>query len=219
MLQRLRSTVDPREATVRRILDRYLVEVVEAYELCPWARAAREAGELAVAIVWGEPALDAWVAAAERALAEPGARVAMVVAPEWPGALAELRALRDRVAARVLAAGIAEFHPDAPLDLATPARLVPFLRRAPDPLLQLVPLALLAAARAQPPPPDLAAQARMLGGAEPAARADLAARIAAANHARVAADPAALAARFAEIAADRARSYARAAISASRRLP
>ena len=29
------------------------------------------------------------------------------------------------------------------LDLATPARLVPFLRRAPDPLLQLVPRSLL----------------------------------------------------------------------------
>ena len=97
------------------------------------------------------------------------------------------------------------------------ARLVPFLRRAPDPLLQLVPLALLAAARAQPPQPDLAAQARMLGGAEPPARGDVAARLAAANHARVAADPEALAARFADIAADRARSYPRAGISASRR--
>lgn len=206
-----------REQTVRRLLDRYLVEIVEAYELCPWARAARVGGELAVAVLWQEPALDDWVAAAERALAEPRTRVAMIVAPEYTGSLAELRSLRDRVAARVATAGVAEFHPEAPLDLATPAKLVPFLRRAPDPLLQLVPLALLEAVRAAPPPPDLAAQARMLGGAEIAPRATVAERIAAANHARVSVNPDELAARFAAIAEDRARAYARAGINASRR--
>src|SRR5262245_7666814 len=122
-------------AEVRRILDRYLVEVVERYELCPWARVAREGGELAVAILWGAPALAAWVAAAEELLAQPATRVAMVVAPELAIAPGELRALRDAVATRVPSAGVADFHPEAALDLATPARLVPFLRRAPDPLL------------------------------------------------------------------------------------
>ena len=207
--------VDPREAVVRRVLDRYLVEIVEAYELCPWARAARAGGELAVAVVWQQPALDEWVAAAERLLAAPRTRVAMIVAPEWSGSPAELRALRDRVAARVATAGVADFFPEAAFDLATPARLVPFLRRSPDPLLQLVPLALLDGVRAAPPPPDLAAQARMLGGAGAAPHVAVADRIAAANHARVAADPEAIAARFAAIAEDRARSYARAGIAIS----
>ena len=35
-----------RAAEVRRILERYLVEVVERHALCPWARSARERGEL-----------------------------------------------------------------------------------------------------------------------------------------------------------------------------
>lgn len=207
--------MDGREHEVRRLLERYLVEVVEAFELCPWARPARLAGELAVAVLWGQPAEDAWVSAAARLLADPRAKVAMVIAPEWHGGAAALRALRDRVAARLPAAGVADFHPDAALDLATPARLVPYLRRAPDPLLQLVPLALLDAVRAAPPAADLAAQARMLGGGAPAPRGDAADRIAASNHARVAADPAAIAARFEAIAADRAASYARAGIAIS----
>lgn len=205
--------MDPREAEVRRLLERYLVEIVEAYELCPWARPAREHGELGVAVLWGSPGEDAWVAAAQRLLATPDVRVAMIVAPQWPGAAGELRALRDRVAARVPEAGIADFHPEAALDLATPARLVPYLRRAPDPLLQLVPLALLSSVRATPPPPDLGAQARMLQGGEPPPRDDVATRIAAANHARVAVVPEELAARLADLAADRARSYPRAGIA------
>lgn len=196
-----------------RLLDRYLVEVIEAYELCPWARPARLNGELAVDILWGEPALADWIAAAERLLARKGVLVAMVVAPEFAG---DLRALRDRVAAAIPTAGVADFHPDAPLDLATPARLVPYLRRSPDPLLQLVPLALLDAVRAAPPAADRVRQAQILSGRAEPSRGDVADRIADANHARVAADAAALATRFAELAADRERSYARVGINAFR---
>ncbi|HZJ64539.1 MAG TPA: hypothetical protein VFD36_13550, partial [Kofleriaceae bacterium] len=153
-----------RSAEVLRILERYLVEVVERHALCPWARAAREQGELAVGIVWGTPALDAWVAEAERLLALPATRVAMVIAPEIAVSREALRALRDVVAARIPSAGVADFHPAAALDLATPARLVPFLRRSPDPLLQLVPLALIDGMRAAPSTAGLAQQATMLGG-------------------------------------------------------
>jgi len=204
-------------AEVLRILDRYLIEVVERYELCPWARAARLGGEVAAAVLWGAPADDDWVAAAGALLARPGARVAMVVAPELAIAPAGLRALRDRVAARLPHAGVADFHPDAPLDLATPARLVPFLRRAPDLLLQLVPLALLDAVRASPPPPDRARQAQLVavGGDPP--RADAAARIAAANHATASQHAAAIATALDAIAADRAAAYARAGIGTARR--
>ena len=203
--------MDAREAEVRRLLERYLVEIVEAYDLCPWAHAARTGGELAIEVLWEQPAEDAWVAAAGRLLARPGTRVAMVIAPEYRG---ELRALRDRVAARIPSAGVADFHPGAHLDLATPARLVPTLRRSPDPLLQLVPLALLDSVRSAPPPPALADQARMLLGHAQAPRGDVVERLAAANFARVTADPAAFAARLDDIAADRARSYARVGINA-----
>lgn len=206
-----------RSAEVLRILDRYLIEVVERHELCPWARAARLGGEIGVTIAWGAPSEDDWVAAAEALLARPGVRVAMVVAPELAIAPAALSALRDRVAMRLPQAGIADFHPEAALDLATPARLVPFLRRAPDPLLQLVPLALLDAVRAPPPAADRAAQARLLGGVGAPPRADIAERIAAANHATALRDAGAIEAVLEEIAADRAAAYARAGISTSAR--
>jgi hypothetical protein len=206
-----------RAAEVRRILERYLVEVVERHALCPWARAARERGELAVGILWGEPAPGAWVAEAGRLLAGPGTRVAMVVAPEAALTRPALAALRDQVAARLPAVGVAEFHPDAALDLATPARLVPFLRRSPDPMLQLVPLALIDDARAARAggaagAAGLAQQAAMLGGlAEPAR--ELTDEIAAANHATVAAAGAAICAVLDDIAADRCAAYTRVGIS------
>jgi hypothetical protein len=206
----------PKSAEVHRILARYLVEVVERYELCPWARATRQHGELAIGILWGAPSLDAWVAEAERLLAADATRVAMVIAPELTIARAAFSALRDRVAARIPAAGVAEFHPIAALDRTTPARLVPFLRRSPDPLLQLVPLAQLDAVRAVPPAPALAAQAAMLGGHGAPPRAALATRIATDNHATVAHAHAEIAAVLDAIAADRAASYARAGITACR---
>lgn len=205
--------MDVKTAEVRRVLERYLVEVVEAYELCPWARSARLGEELAVDVLWGAPPIDAWVAAAAALLARPGTRVAMVVAPEWPGSM---RALRDAVSTRLPDAGTADFHPDAALDLATPARLVPYLRRSPDPMLQLVPLALLDRVRSRPQAADLVEQVRMLGGILTDPQDDIADRIAEANHARVARDPAELAARLAAIADDRARSYARVGINTCR---
>jgi len=203
-------------AEVRRILDRYLVEVVERYELCPWARAAREGGELAVAVAWGSPDVAAWLAAARELLARPATRVAMVVAPELAIAPAELRGVRDAVAAQLPAAGIADFHPEAVLDLATPARLVPFVRRSPDPMLQLVPLALLASVRGAPPAIDRAQQAHALAGGGAPPRGDVADRIAAANHATVTAHHAAIAATLAAIAEDRRIAYQRAGIRSCR---
>jgi hypothetical protein len=205
--------VDDRQAAVLRLLDRYLVEIVETYELCPWARPARLNGELAVTVLWGQPALGHWVEAAGTLLARRGVLVAMVIAPELD---APLRPIRDRVAAAIPTAGVAHFHPDAALDLATPARLVPFLRRSPDPLLQLVPLALLDAVRGAPPAANRARQAQILGGRAHVERGDVGDRIAAGNHARVAADVAAIELKFAELAADRERSYARVGISTSR---
>jgi hypothetical protein len=201
-----------RAAEVERILERYLIEVVERHALCPWAHTARERGELAIGVLWDAPALDDWVAETARLLAAPRTRVAMVVAPELAIARAALGAVRDAVAARLPAAGVAEFHPDAELDLSTPARLVPFLRRSPDPMLQLVPLALIDAARAgHASPADRALQATMLGG-HAAPHRELSAEIAAANHATVAAAHAAIADALDDIAADRRAAYAQAGI-------
>jgi hypothetical protein len=195
----------PNSAEVRRILDRYLVEVVEAYDLCPWAKAARLAGEIAVGIVAGTPTIEAWIAACRDALAQPGARVAMVVAPELAIDRTAFAALRDAVAAELRDAGIADFHPAAPLDLASPARLVPFIRRAPDPMLQLVPLAILDTVRSTPIA-SRAQQAQILTGLTRPSE-DVAARIARTNHATVAEHATRIAEILDDIARDRATAY------------
>lgn len=199
-------------AEVRRLLDRYMVEIVEEYGFCPWARSARTGGEVAVAVLWGTPGVDAWVAAARDLLDRTETRVAMVVAPELALAPADFRALREDVARIVSDAGVAEFHPDAELDAKSPARLVPFVRRSPDPLLQFVPLSLLSSVRASTVTP-LSEQALMLGGVANTSSEDVADRIAATNHARVLRDRGAIEAVLADIAADRRCSYERLGIA------
>jgi hypothetical protein len=205
--------VDEKLSEVRRLLDRYIVEIVETYDFCPWAKAARTGGEVSVEVLWGTPSVEQWTAAGKRLLALPTTRVAMVVAPEVAATPAELRSVRDQVARRIPSAGIAEFHPDAALDLASPARLVPYLRRSPDPLLQLVPLELLDRVRAYPAVVDLMDQAQMLRGLAEPTRADVADTLADTNHARVTVDASAIAAVLDDIAADRKRSYARVGIA------
>lgn len=205
--------METRLAEVRRLLDRYIVEIVEAYNFCPWAKAARLGGEIAVEVLWGTPAPAAWIDAGRRMLALPRARVAMVVAPELAATLHELRRIRDYVATRIPTAGVAEFHPDAELDIASAARLVPYLRRAPDPLLQMVPLELLDRVRTHTQIVDVHDQAQMLSDLAEPARPDVADSLADTNHARVSADAAAIAVTLDDIAADRRRSYARAGIA------
>ncbi|HEY5950888.1 MAG TPA: hypothetical protein VIV40_35590 [Kofleriaceae bacterium] len=200
-------------AEVRRVLDRYMVEIVETYDFCPWAKGARLGGEVAIDVLWGTPSVDEWTAAAERLLAQRATRVAMIVAPELAATPAELREVRNIVSSRIAGVGVAEFHPDAALDLATPARLVPYLRRSPDPLLQLVPLELLDRVRAYPAVVDIMEQAQMLGGLAAPLRGDVADELAETNHVRVKRDAAAIAAVLEDIAADRRRSYPRAGIA------
>ncbi len=205
-----------RRAAVIRVFERYLVEVVERYDLCPWARGTRQGGELAVDVVWGTPTLDEWVAAAEALLALEHTRVAMVIAPELTITPVDLHTVRGAVALRIPTVGVAEFHPDATLDLATPARLVPFVRRSPDPLLQLVPLTILDQVRSGSPSACLAQQAKILGGLAPPPRPEVAERIASANHAVIRDRHEEMASTLAAISADRARSYAELGITSSR---
>ena len=196
-----------RRAEVLRLLERYLVEVVERYDLCPWARGARLKGEVGFDVLWGTPDLATWVAAANAQLAR-GASVVMIVAPELGLDRIDMHGVRNDVSNAITSVGVAEFHPDAELDLVSPARLVPFTRRSPDPMLQLVPLSVLDSVRNASPPIDRAQQLQILGGKAPPPKRDAADRIASANHATVTSAAAELTATLADIAADRARSYA-----------
>lgn len=209
-------SLTPRRAEVIRVFERYLTEIVERYDFCPWARLTREGGELAVDVLWGTPTVDAWASACHALLARPEIRVAMVIAPELVITPSDLHGLRAEVAACVPSAGVADFHPEATMDLTTPARLVPYIRRSPDPLLQLVPFAILDQVRGPQGSTKRADQAHILGGHAAPPRPDAAARIAAANHATVSADADEMARTLASIAADRAVSYARVGITSSR---
>ncbi len=151
------------ERTARGLLDRYLVEIVERFELCPWARPARTRGEVRAEILIA-PAQEARdvVAAIERIVADPRAVLGMVVLAASTITNRELVELRDAGMRRDIA--IAHFHPDGEGDLITPARLVPCLRRSPDPMLQVVRWSALESARRAPPPPDRATQLQWLAG-------------------------------------------------------
>jgi hypothetical protein len=200
-------------AEVRRLLERYLVEVVEEYGLCPWARQARLGGEVGVHVLWGQPSLDDWSGAASQLLMRPSVRAAMIVAPELALTTDEFRGVREQVARTVTSAGVAEFHPDGHRDTGNPARLVPLLRRSPDPLMQLVPFKILQSVRSSAALEDLQAQAAMLGGISNAPREDIGDRIAETNHGRVTKDLARFEKVLEDISDDRRRSYARVGIA------
>jgi hypothetical protein len=204
-------TDDELARQAERLLRRYLVEVVERFDLCPWARRARERGEVCIEVLVEPAPAPAALAAAAARIVE-AAPLGMIVLPRARPTPRALRRLRDELA-HVRAdqpppVGIADFHPDAPVDLSSPDRAVAGLRRAPDPMLQVVRLDVLAAARAAPPAPDRTAQAAILAGRAPTPAAGVPDRIAAANLAVARAEATAIARAIAAIHDDRDQTYA-----------
>jgi hypothetical protein len=141
------------ERELLRLNDRYVSEFVEAFGLCPFARTARERGASARRVLWLErPDAEALVALAERELAAAdGLEVSQVILPVLPCAPNEFQRLAtevnrlhaERSAPRRPLFVVAPFHPAASYSDANGSRLVPFFRRAPDPTLQFVRLAVL----------------------------------------------------------------------------
>lgn len=143
------------EREARRIYARYATEFVEALSLCPWATRARQDGHVEVEVVLSDtPDVDAALVAFEKLTDTSSVEVGLVVFPRLD---VDRRAfesfvsrLRERDAARQggsPAMAAAAFHPDARADLTSAARLVPFIRRSPDPTIQLVRLSVLDAVR------------------------------------------------------------------------
>lgn len=127
-----------REALRRN--DRYVLEVVESFNLCPFARGARTSGR-SVREVFLDESLDldrlrAVVSRYEREA--PEAEVLQWIFPragESPEALdAVVVALRPCTEVFAFAA----FHPGFRCDPSTPDALVPFFRKTPDPTVQAV---------------------------------------------------------------------------------
>ena len=125
--------------------DRYLREFVEALELCPFARKCRESGRLARRVLRGERPAEATAAAVRdlEATAEEQVEVALLIYPEFAGDVRAFEQFRDEVRRSLRLFYCVAFHPALPMDLSDANRAVSFLRRSPDPTLQLVRVATL----------------------------------------------------------------------------
>jgi hypothetical protein len=134
-------------AEVLRINDRFTQEIVETYNVCPFARGARVAGTAIREVLFDtttDP--DPSLALLERLESDPrGLEVVQVIYPRLsvtPREFEHFNArLRDAHAKRIAGRAVfvhAVFHPDFPCDRRSPDALVSFFRRAPDPTIQLV---------------------------------------------------------------------------------
>ena len=156
---------DALRAEALRIHHRYVVEVVEALGFCPWAASARAAGRVRSVVVFGD-ALGERHALRRDILREIEALehdervdVGLLVFPEVAAGRIEFQHLAAEVRTQFAARperdprhfALADFHPDAAADLGAPERLVPFIRRSPDPTFQLIRYAALDATRAGAP--------------------------------------------------------------------
>lgn len=131
----------------RRVHTRYQREVVEAFGLCPWAKAARSGGRVHMNVSFitrADP--EAALRAIDQSMSDPAIEIGMLICPlltldslAFEHFVADVRALdavrRARADQHI---AFAHFHPNATADLTTPEKLVPFLRRAPDPMIQSV---------------------------------------------------------------------------------
>jgi hypothetical protein len=143
-----------------RVYERYTVEVVEAFQLCPWARRARLDGHVRTHVLLdATPAAERVLEQIDEIFRDPRIEVGLILLPRVRWERQPFRRFVEEVraahAARHLAArasgppplAMAAFHPRAPLDLGSAARLVTFLRRTPDPTIQIVRQSALAAVR------------------------------------------------------------------------
>jgi hypothetical protein len=129
---------------------RYVEEVVIGWDLCPWAARAWQAGQVRQRVfVEAGPEVDPVLAFIDELCATPALAIGLAIFPGTPlpdaafGTFAERvrRADRARRPAGVRAPFLlAAFHPDSGrgADLGDAGRLVSFIRRTPDPTLQLV---------------------------------------------------------------------------------
>jgi hypothetical protein len=134
-------------AEALRVYRRYAIEIVEAFGLCPWATRARETGRVAERVLLQR---DSSAAAALECVAELAASasidIGLLIFPRLtldPLAFEHFTAsVRDRDAERhplgAIPFAMAAFHPGAEADVSDAERLIPFLRRTPDPTIQLV---------------------------------------------------------------------------------
>lgn len=133
-----------------RLYRRYALEVVEHFGFCPYATRAREDGHAAELVSLDtELDLRSTLERVRRLAADDGAEVAFFLFPlvrvDRVGLARFVEQLRSAHQAEPggLVLTMEGFHPDGPLDTTTSGRVVPFLRRTPDPTIQLTRLGVL----------------------------------------------------------------------------
>jgi hypothetical protein len=138
---------DLRSATLA-VYERYAIEVVERFGFCPWARSARESGDVHLHVVFSADPhdFDSSLAALGELCGRPSPPdIALFIYPlldtprlGFEDYARRLRALAEQGSPTLSEYAMAAFHPTASPDLTDPDRLVPYVRRSPDPTLQLV---------------------------------------------------------------------------------
>lgn len=133
-------------AEVLRLNERWITEVVERFDVCPFARPSLRGEHVARQVILSADPEVAEAAARSQIAAwaaMEAIEVGLLIFPFSPLAYsaferfcAPLRQAEPEFVAAV-------FHPQATYDDSTPARAVGFFRRAPDPTLQLVRKAVL----------------------------------------------------------------------------
>src|SRR5256885_7326294 len=131
--------------------DRYLQEFVEALNLCPFAKRCREEGRLVRRVILDDYVLPALLRAAAEVetLPEKQCEVALLLVPGFTDGAAAFFDLCAQVRRPLRHFHCVAFHPELKADFSTENRAVQFLRRAPDPTLQLVRIATLERVRGE----------------------------------------------------------------------
>jgi hypothetical protein len=207
---------------VLRIYERYAREVVERFDFCPWAARARREGSAQPRVLFQQDLAD--FSASLRVIDElseaPRVQVGLLIFPCSGASRLDfehfVRRLRHADAQRhdpsSIPFAMAAFHPHAAPDLEDPDRLVPFIRRSPDPTIQLVRHDALQQVRGDATGGTALVEVWMLSpaGISTPEEPDIRDRIAR-NNLRTVRDVGvtAVEAVLADIAADRAESYAR----------
>lgn len=146
------------ERETKRLYQRYATELIEAFDLCPYASRARLDRRTAEVVLTGGSPSDEEVLEQVRTLGrEQSVEVAFAIFPRLVIERLALNAWVERLrhAHQAEPGGLIMtmegFHPDAPPDLSTAGRLVPFLRRTPHPTIQLTRLSALERVRRSAP--------------------------------------------------------------------
>jgi hypothetical protein len=181
---------DPWTREAVRLYRRYQVEIVEECGLCPWAPRARLDGKVRerVLLQTDDRDVSAALSAIRDLVADEDAEIALLIFPR----IGLNRAAFERFVAQVREADarvhplgsipfvFAAFHPEAEPDSSDAERLVPFLRRTPDPTIQLLRAAAVDRVRAGTPQGTQFVDIRLLD-ADSAAAVPLRERIARTN--------------------------------------